>query len=98
MSQDAITKLARGQECQIRLVGICSGDPETTVPCHFRLGTLSGMGVKPNSLFIAWGCSQCHSWVDSHKDADTQLAFAHGVLRTQAILIQRGVVKLGKAA
>lgn len=91
--QDKLTKLARGQNCQIRLVGICNHNPETTVLCHFRLSGLSGLGTKPFSLIGAWGCSACHAAVDAHKDAETQLSFAHGVFRTIAALIEDGVIK-----
>ena len=86
----ALTRLARGQECQIRLPGICNGYPATVVACHFRLSGLSGIGKKPPDIFCAWGCSACHAYVDSHKDAETQLAFAHGCFRTMALLHKRG--------
>lgn len=78
--------LARGKPCQIRLVGICNGDNSTTVLCHFRLMGLSGMGMKSPDWLGAWGCSACHAYVDTHKDAETQIAFAYGVFRTQALV------------
>lgn len=81
-----LRNLARGKPCQIRLVGICNGNPETTVLCHFRLMGLSGMGMKSPDWLGAWGCSACHAYVDTHKDAETQVAFAHGVFRTQALV------------
>lgn len=48
------------------------------------------MGHKSPDLIGAWGCSSCHAYVDTHKDAETQLAFAHGVFRTQAALLREG--------
>jgi hypothetical protein len=81
---------ARGRDCQIRLPSICNWNRETTVGCHFRLPGLSGMGIKPDDLFIAFGCSACHQWCDTHKDNETQLAFAQGVFRSQAILRKEG--------
>jgi CxxC motif-containing protein (DUF1111 family) len=48
------------------------------------------MGQKPNDLFIAWGCSACHAYVDTHKDDATQIAFAQAVFRTQAALLKMG--------
>jgi hypothetical protein len=51
------------------------------------------MGIKPNSLLGSWACSACHAYVDTHKDAATQLAFAHGVMRTINWLIKEEVVK-----
>ena len=94
--QSPITKLARGEACEIRLPGICNGNPETTSPCHYRLIGLSGFGFIPDAWMVAWGCSGCHAWVDSHHDDETRLAFAHGVFRTLAKLVARGVVKVGK--
>ena len=88
-----LTSLAKGRPCQIRLSGICNHDSETTVPCHFRLAGISGMGFKSPDLLVAHGCSACHAYVDSHKDSHTQLAFAHGVFRTQAWLVKEGHVK-----
>ena len=87
-----LRKLARGQLCQIRLPGICNGNPETTVLAHYRLSGLNGMGLKPNDLQGAWACSACHSAVDT--DKQYALDFAFGVFRTQAALIKMGAVKL----
>ncbi len=92
-SQRKITSRARGKECQIRLPGICDGNPETTVPCHYRMPGLSGAGYIPDAIFVAWGCHACHAYVDTNNDDATQLAFAQGVFRTQAQLLQQGVIK-----
>lgn len=92
MKQKAITSLARGRECQIRLVGVCNYNSETVVPCHFRMTGLSGMGYIPEALFVAWGCSACHARVDADKSPEVQLDFAKGVLRTQAALLKMGCI------
>lgn len=84
--------LARDKPCQVRVPGICNGDPATTVLAHFRMIGISGMGIKSPDLIAAWACSGCHNYIDSHKDADTQLVFAKGVFRTQAQLIKEGHV------
>jgi hypothetical protein len=91
-SQKPLTKLARGRECEIRLVGICNGDPRTTVPCHFRMLGLSGGSYIPDAIFVAHGCSACHAYVDTHKDAETQLDFAKAVFRTQQYLLDEGKI------
>jgi hypothetical protein len=88
-----LRKIARGKDCQIRLPNICNHDPQTTVGAHFRLSGLSGMGTKPDDIFIAWACSACHAWVDGHKSNEVQIAFAHGVFRTQAALLKMGAIK-----
>jgi hypothetical protein len=94
-SQKKITQRARGKECQIRLPGICTFYPEQTVPCHFRMHGLSGAGYIADAIFVAHGCMACHQWVDTHKDAETQLAFAQAVFRTQLTLIEEGVIHYG---
>ena len=85
--------LAQGRECQVRLVGICNGNPETTVLAHFRLIGVSGMGRKSPDLIGAWACSACHSHVDSHKDCQTERDFLKGVIRTIYTLIEEGEVR-----
>lgn len=85
--------LAQGRDCEARLVGICNGDCETTVLAHFRLAGVSGMGRKSPDLVGAWLCSACHTWVDTHKDCQTQLDFAKAVFRTQAKLIEEGEIQ-----
>lgn len=85
--------LAQGQLCQVRLPNICNHNPETVVLAHFRLAGISGMGFKVPDIQGAWCCSACHAYVDAHKDAETQLAFAHAVFRTQAELINQERLK-----
>lgn len=88
-----LRKFARGHICQVRLPNICSHNPESVVLAHFRLAGISGLGLKSPDLLAAHACAACHAYVDSHKDAETQLAFAHGVLRTIAVLIEDGVCR-----
>jgi putative nuclease YbcO-like protein len=88
-----LRKLAKGQNCKIRLPGVCNHNPETVVLAHFRLPGISGLGFKPPDLLGSWACSSCHAWVDSHSDENTQLAFAHGVMRTINALIEDGAIK-----
>lgn len=87
-----LRKLAKGRDCQIRLPGICNGNPETTVLCHLPGG---GMGAKQNDLFGAWGCSGCHDAVDGRVPAKQDgilLSLWHheAVIRTQQILVSEG--------
>lgn len=86
--------LAKDQDCEIRLVGICNGDIKTTVLAHFRISDLSGMGLKSPDIFAAFGCSACHDYVDTHHDDTTQCAHLRGVIRTQAKFLEMGVLQL----
>lgn len=87
-----LRKEARGRECQVRLVGICNFNPETTVLAHYRLH--SGMGLKPDDMQGAWACSACHDEIDRRtRKLETdfvRLAHAEGVFRTQQILKSEG--------
>ena len=87
-----LRKLAKGRDCKIRLPGICNFDPETTVLAHYRLIGISGMGMKSPNILAAWACSNCHTYVDTHKDDATARAFLEGVLRTIAQLDKEGHV------
>ena len=84
--------LARDRDCQIRLPGVCCGSRESVVLAHFRMSGLSGIGFKVPDLIGAWACSACHTYVDTHKDAQTQLDFAKAVFRTQAQLLKEGEI------
>jgi hypothetical protein len=85
-----LRKLARNQECQVRLPGVCNSNPETTVLAHYRLVGISGMGMKSPDQLGAWSCAACHTYVDTHRDDTTARAFLEGVLRTQYELIRMG--------
>ena len=57
--------LARGEDCKIRIPGVCSGDNATTISAHSnkqRHG--KGMGIKAADLFTAHACSRCHDAID----------------------------------
>jgi len=98
-----LRKEARGRDCQIRLPGVCNGNPETTVLAHYRASFVTGFGYKPESADIcgAWACSDCHDVVDRRRSsymdhADIDRLFLHGVLRTIAALVAEGKIKWGK--
>ena len=95
-----IRESARGQQCQIRLIGICNHNPETVVLAHYRMAGTCGMGIKPSDIQAAYACSRCHDASDGRLKTDLsrdeiQTAFAEGVMRTQQILIKQGLLKVG---
>lgn len=94
-----IRESARGEACQIRIPGVCNGDPATTVWCHAN-GTAAGKGLgqKSHDLLGAYGCSACHDFVDGRTKLwmtrdDRRLAFAEGHFRSLRILIEKGLVR-----
>ena len=96
----ALTKLARGMPCLVRLPG-CNANPETTVAAHYRSVSLgSGVGYKTNDWLASWTCSACHDLLDGRRHDpnltrdEIRLAHLEGVVRTLMHLKQDGRVKL----
>ena len=90
-----IRKSAKGEECQVRLFGICNSNPETTVLAHLGGG---GMGTKMPDIFGAYCCSSCHDVIDGRKYTsmspdEIKLDFYDGMVRTQLILMEKGLIK-----
>ena len=61
-----LRKLARGQNCQVRLPG-CLHSPETVVLAHLRRGSTAGIGQKPPDLCGVYACAACHDLIDRRK-------------------------------
>lgn len=60
-----IRKAARGQDCTLRIPGVCNYNPETTVLCHSPyLSSGRGMGLKAPDEDACFGCSSCHDRLD----------------------------------
>jgi len=49
-----ITNSAKGQQCTVRLIGICNGNNETVVFAH--IGKRRGMGIKCADYFGVYAC------------------------------------------
>ncbi|WP_029589801.1 DUF1364 domain-containing protein [Franconibacter helveticus] len=93
-----LRKAARGRECQIRIPGVCNGNPETSVLAHLRLPGTCGTGLKPPDILGAIGCNCCHDVVDGrlktpYTHDELKLMHAEGVMRTVIIWIHEGLVK-----
>jgi len=93
---DKYTKSARGQECQVRISGYCCFDPTTTVFAHLNG---AGMGVKHSSIHGAYCCNKCHDLIDFRVTScfskeELKLWHLEGVIRTQIIMINQGILKL----
>jgi len=92
-----ITKSAKGQQCQIRIPGVCNGNRETVVAAHLNG---YGMGCKNPDLFISYACSACHdevdarTWCQTFKRSDISRMFYEGIFRTQTILLRDGLIKI----
>jgi hypothetical protein len=95
-----IRRAARGQECQLQILGVCNGDPTTTVLCHSnRLADGKGMGLKAPDTEACIGCSSCHDVLDGRAPRpagmsmdDLQRLFDYARERTHAILRAKGLL------
>lgn len=91
---------ARGEECLIRLPGVCNGTTETTVLCHDnRLSSGKGMGLKAPDTAAAYGCCECHDVLDGRRPRPEWLTidmlwalFDLGVERTHQRLKEKGLI------
>lgn len=94
-----LRKYARGRECQVRIPGICTRQADETVLAHFPLD--AGMALKSHDLLGAHACNACHDVVDFRRRVRTfdrsQIRTMHaiGVMRTQRLLIEEGVIDVG---
>ena len=98
MAQDRYTRSAKGQPCTVRIPGVCRIAPEnnTTVLAHLNGG---GMAKKHHNIHAAYCCSEGHMWIDggyvkTHCKAERDLYHLEGVIRTQIIMIEEGILKL----
>ncbi len=92
----AITRSARGEECQVRISGCCNEDTETTVLAH--IGG-AGMAMKHNDIEASYCCSTCHDIIDGRSlssFSQTQIKLWHheGCMRTRKILIDKGLITI----
>jgi hypothetical protein len=85
-----IRKASAGQDCTLRLPGICRSDPAYTVGAHLRLFNLAGIAQKPDDLFIVDACDRCHDALDRRGAAsglsaeDILMAFIFTLRRRRA--------------
>lgn len=101
MKVSKITRSARGEQCQLRLPGVCKWGPDTVVAAHRNGG---GIAAKHPDSEICYACSACHDVYDRRVQKNPRgtewdweyvdAAFDQGSVRTRAILIDKGLLKL----
>jgi hypothetical protein len=98
-----ITESAQGEQCLVRIPGVCNRDDRTTVACHEPCG--SGLSIKWPDTEIAYGCSACHDEIDNRTRYkvdghavytldDVMIMFYQGARRTRQKLIDKELIKL----
>lgn len=96
-----ITESARGEDCQIRIPGVCSFNAAETVWAHANGSAAGkGIGMKSHDALGSYACFKCHAVVDRMiplpegltRD-QVKLYFLEGHLRSLIKLIDKGIVK-----
>lgn len=94
-----IRKSARGEDCTMRIVGICNQDPATTVWAHSNQSQDGkGMGIKARDVEGCYACSACHEFYDGGyarygaARCLAQAIFDMARIASQAILKQKGLM------
>lgn len=87
-----IMNSARGEDCTLRLVGICNFNPETTVAAH--VGVRRGMGIKCGDNMIVYACSNCHAAIDSSGREEYACDKLRALEETQEKLIDKGLIEI----
>ena len=66
MISQQIRDSARGETCTLQIVGICCGQPDTTVLAHLP-DESHGMAKKSDDISACYACASCHDAADSRK-------------------------------
>ena len=96
----AIRDSAKGEECMVRIAGVCRGGTEHTIWSHAPLGAAGkGKGIKALDLAGAMCCTACDAVVDGQARRpvgmtrdEVLLAWHEGHLRSLVRLAQKGLL------
>lgn len=93
-----ITASARGEDCQVRLTGVCTYNPETTIWSHARWGAAGrGKAIKAHDLAGAYCCTACDAVYDGQAStsmtrAEIDYDWCMGHFRSLIILANKGLI------
>jgi hypothetical protein len=95
----AIRDSARGEECTVRIPGVCTFDPEKTIWSHAPLGAAGkGRGIKALDLCGAYCCTACDAALDRQATlpagltrAEVLIDWFYGHMRSLVRLRQKGL-------
>lgn len=95
-----IRKSAQGEDCLVRIIGVCSFDPAKTIWSHapFASGG-KGRSLKAHDLCGAYCCTACDAVLDRQAPLppgqtreQIELDWFHGHLRSLVRLAEKGLV------
>ena len=63
-----LARMCHGQQCYLRIPGVCRNDPATVVPAHSnQLKHGKGRGIKADDFYTVPACYWCHMELDQGK-------------------------------
>jgi Putative nuclease YbcO len=103
MKTTPIRKSAKGEDCTLRVPGVCNFNPDTTVLCHAPYPGRGG--TRSADHFAAYGCSDCHDYMDMRSRrlevagiaGSRESLWLSAIHETQKKLIEKGLIKVGKS-
>ena len=89
---------AKGQDCTMKILGVCNGDPETTVAAHLP-DHYKGTGLKTHDIFIVYACSSCHDVMDGRVKSQefknhASYYYIEALKSTLLKLVKNGIMKV----
>jgi len=103
MKSKAIRDSAKWERCTLQIVGICGGDPESTVLAHLP-DESHGIAKKSDDISSCYACYRCHMSIDGTRLADVseddyldyinhrEWYMRRAMVRTWRCLIEKGLV------
>ena len=95
-----IRNAAQGEQCTLGIIGVCNGNPETTVLAHLP-DESHGMGRKSDDISAAFCCGACHDvldgrvpWPDRFEESYREWYQRRAMVRTWRRLVELGVVTI----
>jgi len=98
-----IRESARGENCTLKIAGVCNYDPETTILAHLP-DESHGMAMKSDDISACYCCSSCHDILDmrvqiSPKDQldwldSREFYMRRAQTRTLRRMIEKGLVAI----
>lgn len=95
-----ITESARGEDCQVRIPGICTHDPATVIWSHARWGAAGrGKAIKATDAAGAYACTSCDAVYDGQRKPpegmtreQVDLDWCMGHFRSLVLLAKKGLI------
>ena len=85
---------AKGEDCALRLPGVCNQNPETTVLAHVPCGQ-RGMGMKGPDMIAVYACSACHDALDKRGRGEIDpWDVIRAVAETQMKFVAKGLMTI----